>query len=163
MDPIVLILLWIAVVGLVGVGLAGAVLPALPGVPMVFAGLWLAAWIDDYERVGVSTLVLLAVLVVISIIVDFVASAFGAKRVGASSQAIWGSVLGSVVGIFFGLPGILLGPFVGAVIGELSARSNMRQAANVGIATWIGLLFGTIAKLALSLAMLGIFVFAYFY
>ncbi|MDD3764426.1 MAG: DUF456 family protein [Nevskiales bacterium] len=163
MDPIVLILLWIAVVGLVGVGLAGAVLPALPGVPMVFAGLWLAAWIDDYERVGVSTLVLLAVLVVISIIVDFVASAFGAKRVGASSQAIWGSVLGSIVGIFFGLPGILLGPFVGAVIGELSARSNMRQAANVGIATWIGLLFGTIAKLALSLAMLGIFVFAYFY
>lgn len=162
MDPVVLILLWLAVVALVAIGLAGAVLPALPGVPLVFAGLWLGAWIDDYSRVGVSTLVVLGVLVVIAVLIDFLASALGAQRVGASRQAIWGSVLGSMVGLFFGLPGIILGPFVGAVVGELSARSGVSQAANVGLATWLGLLFGTIAKLALSLAMLGIFLFAYF-
>lgn len=162
MDPVVLVLLWLAVVALVAIGLAGAVLPALPGVPLVFAGLWLGAWIDDYSRVGVPTLVVLGVLVVLAVLVDFVASALGAQRVGASRQAIWGSVLGSMVGLFFGLPGIILGPFIGAVVGELSARSGVSQAANVGLATWLGLLFGTIAKLALSLAMLGIFLFAYF-
>ena len=162
MDPVVLVLLWLTVVALVAIGLAGAVLPALPGVPLVFAGLWLGAWIDDYTRVGVPTLVVLGVLVVLAVLVDFVASALGAQRVGASRQAIWGSVLGSMVGLFFGLPGIILGPFIGAVVGELSARSGVSQAANVGLATWLGLLFGTIAKLALSLAMLGIFLFAYF-
>lgn len=162
MDPIVLILLWLAVLALVLVGLAGAVLPALPGLPLVFIGLWLGAWIDGYARVGTTTLIILGVLVAVGIAVDFVASALGAKRVGASPQAIWGSLIGSIVGIFFGLPGIILGPFVGAVLGELAARSNMSQAANVGIATWMGLLFGTLAKLALSLVMIGIFAFAYF-
>lgn len=162
MDPIVLILLWLAVLALVLVGLAGAVLPALPGLPFVFIGLWLGAWIDGYARVGTTTLVILGVLVAVGMAIDFIASALGAKRVGASPQAIWGSVIGSIVGIFFGLPGIILGPFVGAVLGELSARSNMSQAANVGVATWMGLLFGTLAKLALSLVMLGIFAFAYF-
>jgi len=163
MDPIVQVLLWLAVVALVVIGLAGAVLPALPGVPMVFIGLWLAAWIDDYQRVGTVTLVVLGILVAIAIAVDFIASALGAKRVGASPKAIWGSVLGSIVGMFFGLIGIVLGPFIGAVLGELAARSDVRQATNVGIATWMGLLFGTLAKLALSLTMLGVFIVAYFF
>lgn len=162
MDPMMLVLLWIAVFALVGVGLAGVVVPALPGVPMIFIGLWLAAWIDGYARVGVVTLAVLGAIVVLAIVTDLVASALGARRVGASPQAIWGSALGSVVGLFFGLPGLVLGPFVGAVLGELSARRSLEQAANVGIATWMGLLLGTIAKLALSLAMIGIFVFAYF-
>ncbi len=162
MDPIVLILLWLAVLALVVVGLAGAVIPALPGMPLLFIGLWLGAWIDGYARVGTTTLIVLGVIVALAMTIDFIASALGAKKVGASPQAIWGSVIGSVVGMFFGLPGIILGPFVGAVLGELSARRNMTQAANVGFATWMGLLFGTLAKLALSLVMLGIFAFAYF-
>ncbi|MDP9140383.1 MAG: DUF456 domain-containing protein [Pseudomonadota bacterium] len=162
MDPIVLILLWLAVLALVAIGLAGAVIPALPGMPLLFAGLWLGAWIDGYARVGTTTLIVLGVIVALAMTIDFIASALGAKKVGASPQAIWGSVIGSIVGMFFGLPGIILGPFVGAVLGELSARKNMTQAANVGFATWMGLLFGTLAKLALSLVMLGIFAFAYF-
>jgi len=162
MDPIVLILLWLAVLALVVIGLAGAVIPALPGMPLLFIGLWLGAWIDGYARVGTTTLIVLGVIVALAMTIDFIASALGAKKVGASPQAIWGSVIGSVVGMFFGLPGIILGPFVGAVLGELSARRNMTQAANVGFATWMGLLFGTLAKLALSLVMLGIFAFAYF-
>ena len=155
-------LLWLLVVALVLVGLAGAVLPALPGVPLVFAGLWLAAWIDDYARVGGWTLGVLGVLTVMAMAVDLIATALGAKRVGASRQAIAGAAIGTFVGVFFGLPGLLLGPFIGAVAGEMVARGRMGQAVDVGIATWIGLLFGTLAKLALSLAMVGVFVFAWF-
>jgi uncharacterized protein YqgC (DUF456 family) len=162
MDASLTVLLWLAVFALIAVGLAGTVLPALPGVPMIFLGVWLAAWIDGYERIGGLTLTVLGLLTLIAVAVDFIASARGARRVGASRQAITGSVLGSLVGIFFGLPGLLLGPFIGAVVGELSARGGLRQAAEVGVATWVGLLFGTLAKLALSLAMLFTFALAYF-
>ena len=112
MDPIVIVLLWLTVVALVALGIAGAVLPALPGVPMVFAGLWLGAWIDGYARIGTGTLIVLGVLTALSLLIDFVASALGAKRVGASPKAVTGAVLGSLVGLFFGLPGIILGPLV---------------------------------------------------
>ncbi|MES0873223.1 DUF456 domain-containing protein [Sinimarinibacterium thermocellulolyticum] len=163
MDPVVITLSWLAVVALIAVGIAGAVLPALPGVPLVFVGLWLAAWIDGYARVGSGTLVVLGVLTALALLIDFVASALGAKRVGASPKAVTGAVLGSLVGLFFGLPGIILGPFVGAVLGELATQRNFDHATRVGIATWMGLLFGTIAKLVTSLVMVGIFVFAYFW
>jgi len=94
--------------------------------------------------------------------VDFAATALGARRVGASRQAIAGAAIGTLVGVFFGPIGLVLGPFVGAVAGELAARGSLEQATNVGVATWMGLLFGTLAKLALSLAMLGVFAAAYF-
>jgi len=162
MDATLAPWLWIVVFLLVGVGLAGTVLPILPGVPMIFIGLWLAAWIDGYERVGGFTMGLLGVLTLLSVVVDFAASALGAKRVGASPRAIWGAAIGSIAGIFFGLPGLLLGPFVGAVAGELSVRGDSGKAAKVGVATWLGLLFGALAKIALSFAMIGIFVLFYF-
>ncbi len=156
-------LLWLLVALLVLAGLAGAVLPALPGVPLVLAGLWLAAWIDDYTRVSGWTLGVLGVLTLLAMAVDLVATALGAKKVGASRQAIAGAMIGTFAGLFFGgIFGLLLGPFVGAVAGEMIARGRLDQAMDVGIATWMGLLFGTLAKLALSLAMVGIFVAAYF-
>ena len=161
MDPTT-VLLWLAAAALVLVGLAGAVLPAIPGVPLVFAGLWLGAWIDDYARVSGGTLVVLGVLTVLAMGVDLAATALGARRVGASRQAIAGAAIGTLVGVFFGPIGLVLGPFVGAVAGELAARGSLEQATNVGVATWMGLLFGTLAKLALSLAMLGVFAAAYF-
>jgi hypothetical protein len=156
------VLLWLLVVALVLAGLAGAVLPALPGVPLVLAGLWLAAWIDSYANVSGWTIGVLGVLTLMAMAVDLLAAALGAKKVGASRQAVAGAALGTLVGVFFGLPGLLLGPFIGAVAGELLARGRMGQAMDVGVSTWIGLLFGTLAKLALSLAMVGVFVFAYF-
>lgn len=163
MEPATL-LLWLLAAALVAVGLAGAVLPAIPGVPLVFAGLWLAAWIDGYTQVSGLTVAILGVLMVLAMAVDFLASLLGAQRVGASRQAIAGAAIGAVVGMFvgFGLPGLILGPFVGAVMGELMARGGVAQAARVGLGTWLGLLFGTIAKLALSLTMVGVFAFAYF-
>jgi uncharacterized protein YqgC (DUF456 family) len=156
-------LLWLLVALLVVVGFAGAVLPAIPGVPLVFAGLWLGAWIDGYQMVSGWTVGVLGVLTLIAMAVDLIATALGAKKVGASRQAIAGAVIGTFAGLFFGgLVGVLIGPFVGAVIGELIARGRMDRAMDVGVATWMGLLFGTLAKLALSLAMVGVFAGAYF-
>jgi uncharacterized protein YqgC (DUF456 family) len=154
-------LLWYALAAiLIIVGIAGAILPALPGVPLVFAGMWLAAAADKYALIGVGTLVLLGVLAAIAVILDFVAGILGAKRVAATGKALWGAMIGTIVGIFFGLPGLLLGPFIGALVGEASAGATLQRSTHVGIATWIGLLFGTVAKIGLSFTMLGIFVAA---
>jgi len=142
-------------------GIAGAILPALPGVPLVFAGMLLAAWADHFAHVGVVTLTVLGILSALALAIDFVAGLAGARRVGASGQALWGAMLGTLVGLFFGLPGILFGPFVGAVAGELAAGSRVGRAAHVGVGTWLGLLFGTLAKLALCFTMLGVFLFAF--
>jgi hypothetical protein len=143
-------------------GLAGAVLPALPGVPLVFGGLLVAAWADDFQRVGWITLTFLGVLTVASFAIDFAATAMGAKRVGASGLAIAGAALGTLLGgLFLNIPGLILGPFVGAVAGELLSHGEWRKATQAGFATWMGLLFGTLAKLALVFTMLGIFLSAY--
>lgn len=144
-------------------GLAGAIVPVLPGVPLVFAGMLLAAWADHYQHIGAVTLTILGVLSVIALLIDFVAGLLGAKRVGASKQALWGAAIGAIVGIFFGLPGLLLGPFVGAVVGELLAGQKLNQATRVGVGTWIGLLFGTLTKLALCFTMIGVFLLAFIF
>lgn len=154
-------LLWALAAVLILIGLAGTLLPALPGVPFVFAGLLVAAWIGNFQRIGWPTLTLLAVLTAIAIGVDLLASIMGAQRVGASKLALVGAAIGGIAGLFFGLVGIFIFPFVGAVIGELIARKEMGQAAKVGLATWLGLLFGALAKLALALTMIGVFVVVY--
>ena len=152
---------WLLAMLLVLVGVAGSVLPALPGVPLVFAGLLLAAWVDGFEKVGWLPLVLLGLMTVLSFVIDFAASVLGAKRVGATPLSIAGAAIGAVAGIFLGLPGLVIGPFAGAVIGELVSHGKIEQATRAGLATWMGLLFGTLAKLALVFSMLGLFAAAY--
>ena len=146
---------------LIVVGIAGTILPALPGVPLVFAGMLIAAWADGFQHVGVWTLVGLGVLTVIAVAVDFLAGLAGAKRVGASRLALIGAAVGTLVGIFFGIPGILLGPFLGALIGELFAGGTLKRATNVGVGAWIGFLIGTVLKLGVCFAMVGIFALAF--
>lgn len=153
--------LWLLAAALVLAGLAGSVLPALPGVPLVFAGLVAGAWADDFQRVGWMTLALLGLLTLGSIAIDLMATALGAKRVGATRLAIAGAMLGTLAGVFLGIPGLILGPFVGAVVGELISHGKVEQATRAGIATWMGLIFGTLAKLALVFTMLGVFAVAY--
>lgn len=154
-------LLWyLLAAALIIVGLAGTVLPMLPGVPIVFAGMWLAAWVGDYSLIGTGALVLLGVLTGLAVLLDFIAGVLGARRVAASGKALWGAAIGTVVGMFFGLAGLLFGPFVGALVGEASAGRTFRRSTHVGVATWIGLLFGTLAKVALSFTMLGVFIAA---
>lgn len=153
---------WIVAVLLIVGGLAGTILPALPGVTLVFAGLVVGAWADGFERVGGITLGLLGLLTLVSLGVDFAATALGAKRVGATRYAVLGAALGTLAGVFFGIPGLLVGPFAGAVTGELLSHGEWRRATSAGLGTWVGLLFGTLAKIALAFAMLGVFLVAYF-
>lgn len=161
-DMTTTLLLWILATALVLAGLAGMVLPALPGAPLLFAGLLVAAWVEDFAYVGLKTLIALGVMAALSYALDLAAAALGARRFGASPRAITGAALGTVVGLFFGLPGILLGPFLGAVAGELTARRDLKAAAGAGVGAFLGLLFATAGKLALGFAMLGLFLLVRF-
>ncbi len=152
---------------LVLVGLAGIILPALPGLPLVFAGLLLAAWVDGFAHVHWGWLILLGTLTLIASVVDFVAGAFGAQRVGASKWAVWGATIGTLVGLLLGPWGLLIGPFAGAVGGELLYRRRLSgndagEAVKIGFATWLGLLFGVLLKLALAFAMIALFALLWF-
>lgn len=161
MDPQTLWYVLAAV--LAAVGLAGIVLPALPGLPLVFAGMALAAWADGFEQVGGVTLAVLGLLTVVSLGVDFLATALGAKRVGASRKALAGAVIGTFAGLFLGIVGLFVGPFAGALVGELLHGRQVGQAAKVGLGTWLGIVLGVVLKLGLAFAMLGLFAFAWFY
>ncbi len=146
---------------LILVGIAGVVLPALPGLPVVFAGMLLAAWAGDFQQIGWVTLTVLGVLTLVSFAVDLFATAVGAKRVGASPKALWGAVLGTFAGLFFMPIGLFAGPFVGALLGELWHGRELGQAARVGLGTWLGIVLGVVLKLGLAFAMVGLFVFAW--
>jgi uncharacterized protein len=146
---------------LVIAGLAGTILPVLPGVLLVFGGLFLAAWADDFTRVGPVALAVIGALGLLAFAIDFFASVLGAKRVGASPQALFGAAAGGLAGIFLGIPGIIFGPFLGAAVGEYFARGKLLQAGKVGIGTWIGLLVAAIAKVVLAVAMVAVFFTAY--
>lgn len=148
---------------LVIIGIVGTVLPALPGLPLVFIGMLLASWVSEFEKVGWITLTILGLLTVLSMVVDFAATAMGAKRVGASKLAILGSVIGTFAGLFFGLVGVFIGPFVGALVGEWIHTRQLDQATKVGIGTWVGIVVGTVFKLGLAFAMVGVFAVAWFY
>jgi uncharacterized protein len=153
---------WILAVLLTLAGLAGLILPALPGPLLLFAGLWTAAWAEAFAHVGAKTLVALGIMAALAWLADFVAGAFGARRYGASPRSVWGAALGALVGVFFGLPGLLLGPFLGALLGELSARWDLAAAGRAGWGATVGLVLGTAAKLALGVAMLGLFLLVRF-
>lgn len=152
------LLLWMLAAFLVLLGIAGLMLPALPGAPLLFAGLFTAAWAEDFIYVGTGTLIVLAVLAVLISIVDFIAGALGAKHFGASPRAVAGAVIGAALGLFFGLPGVLLGPFAGAVIGELSVHKDLNAATRAGFGASLGLLIAAVAKIALAFTMIGVFV-----
>ncbi len=153
-------LLWILCVLLIVAGLAGTVLPALPGPTLVAAGIVVGAWIDDFTRVGGWAVAAVLVLMLLAWVLDHVAGLMGAQRAGASRQALIGATLGTVVGLFMGLVGVLVMPFVGAVAGEWMARRDQVGALRVGLGTWIGIMVGIVAKVVLSLVMVGIFVVA---
>jgi uncharacterized protein YqgC (DUF456 family) len=153
-------ILWGVAIALILLGVAGTVLPALPGATLVFGGIVLAAWIDEFVRIPVWLIGILGLMTALTWVVDYAAAALGAKRAGASKLALLGAVAGTVLGVFSGLWGLLFMPLAGAAIGEYVAQRDLRRAGKVGVATWIGLLLGTATKVAIVFAMVGIFVFA---
>lgn len=153
-------MLWVLCGALIVLGLAGTVLPLLPGTLLVWAGIVLGAWIDDFTRVGTTTVVVVSVLALLAWGLDYVAGLMGAQKAGASKQALLGAAVGTVVGLFMGLVGVLFMPLVGAAVGEYLAREDQSRAVKVGVATWVGIMVGLIAKVVLAFIMVGIFVAA---
>ncbi len=166
-------------------GLAGTILPALPGTALVLAGIFLGAWVDGFVRVGVGTLTVVSVLAALSFVLEYLAGLMGAKRAGASRWALVGAAIGTVVGLLMGLVGVLFMPLVGAAVGEYAAQQQARRLASgvetslvkageagpaargsahkalhVGVAAWLGLMVGMLAKVVLGFVMVGVFVIA---
>ena len=155
------VILWLLAIALVAAGIVGIVLPALPGTVLIFAGLLLAAWADHFQRVGPLMLTLIGVVGAASYGVDFAAAALGAQRLGASRRAMAGAALGTLFGLFLGLPGIIIGPFIGAMLGELTVHRDWKRVGKAGLAAWIGFAIGTAVKVGMAFLMLGLFLAAY--
>lgn len=150
-------LLWVLSAALIVVGLAGTVLPVLPGTVLVWGGIVLGAWIDDFTRVSSTTVVVISVLAVFAWGLDYAAGLMGAQKAGASKQALVGAAVGTVLGLFMGFVGVLFMPLVGAAVGEYLARKDQGRAIRVGVATWIGIMLGLIAKVVIGFTMVGVF------
>lgn len=153
-------LLLLIAFSLVMLGLVGILLPILPGTPIIFFGLLLAAWANDFETVHWPTLLAIGVLCVISLIIDILASTFGVKFAKASKLGVWGTTIGTLIGMFFFPVGLLIGPFLGAWIGEMLHGRTVEQASRIGLFAWLGLAFGTACKLAIGVGMVGLFLIA---
>jgi hypothetical protein len=156
-------LLWVLAAVMVAVGLIGIVMPVLPGHMLILAGLALAAWADGFTHVSGWTLGIIAIIAIASFGIDFVSAAVSTRKLGASPRAMVGAGLGTLAGFFLGLPGLIIGPFVGAVIGELTATNNLRQAGRAGVAATIGFAIGTAVKVGFAFVMIAIFAAAFIF
>ncbi len=149
---------WALAALLVLLGIAGLVLPLLPGTVFIFLGAALGAWIEDYTRISGSTVAVLAALTLLAWLCEYISGLLGAKAAGASRAALIGAACGTVLGVFSGLWGLLVFPVVGAVAGEFYARGEPLRAGSVGFATWFGLLLGTLAKVVIGFIMVGVLI-----
>ena len=151
---------WLISTLLILTGLVGLVAPLLPGTILIFAGVAFAAWAEDFSRISGLTVGFLAFLTALAWILEYVAGLLGAKAAGASRAALVGAAIGTVLGVVSGFWGLLFFPLIGAFAGEFYARGNALGAGRVSLATWIGILVGTIAKVAIGFMMVGIFLVA---
>jgi hypothetical protein len=151
---------WVVSIALIVVGLAGTVLPALPGTAFVLAGIVLAAWIEDFQRITGWTIGIAVFLTLLSFALDYAAGILGAKKVKASRNAIIGAAVGTVAGLAMGIVGVLFMPLVGAAIGQYIEQKDHKHAVKVGVATWIGTMAGMAAKVVIAFMMIGLFVVA---
>lgn len=144
-------------------GLLGVVLPILPGIPLAWLGLFIYAIGTGFERISIATVVIFAILTVFALLLDFLAPMLGAKRYRASKLGVFGAFLGFTVGIFaLGFWGIILGPFIGALLGELIAGRRPTQALRSAFGTFLGFVAGTLFKVIIILVMAGFFIASLF-
>lgn len=132
---------------LVLVGLFGSFLPLLPGPPLSYGGLLLFHYSAPQNRISAWALVLFAILIVITLILDYIVPAWGAKKFGGTKWGAWGSTIGAIIGLFFGPIGVIIGPFLGALVGELMNGRNSNQALLAAWGSFVGFLLGSGIKL----------------
>ncbi|MBM3882874.1 MAG: DUF456 domain-containing protein [Verrucomicrobia bacterium] len=156
---------WAEIVGfglallVMGVGLLGSVLPGLPGPPLVVAAAVGHRLYFGEAGLGNPLLGVLIGLMCLSLLLDYVAGLLGARKLGATWRGVLGAAIGAIVGLFFGFVGVLIAPFLGAVLFELAGGREWREATRAGVGTVLGMLAGAVGKIACCLAMIGIFVF----
>jgi len=136
-------------------GVVGSLLPALPGTPLSYVGVWLFHFSDPYNKISWPAHIILALVVIISIVLDYIVPMIGTKKFGGSKYGVWGSTIGLIVGLFFGLPGIIIGPLIGAFIFELITQRNTGKAFKAALGSFIGFLVGTGIKTIIALIILG--------
>jgi len=139
-------------------GLVGAVVPFLPGTPLVFAGALVYAIATDFTPVGGGRLAILAVLAIAGWALEHVAGALGARRAGGGRAAVVGAIIGTLIGLAFAPLGLLLGPIGGAIAGELLSGRDPAGSVRTGIGTALGVLGGVVAHFAFALTMVALFV-----
>ena len=143
---------------LMSVGVLGSLLPGIPSTPLVLAAAITHRLYFGERGASLWVLGLLLGWTILSLLMDYLMSVWGAKKFGASRRGVIGAILGGVIGIFFSLPGILLGPFLGALVGELTGGRKLKAASLAGFGALLGLLAGSVGKLLCSLGMLLVFV-----
>ena len=139
------------------VGLAGSILPGLPSTPLVLAGAVGHKLYFGPTGTAWWVLVVLGAFTAVSLVVDYAASVYGAKKLGATWRGAVGAIVGGLIGLFFGLVGILIGPFAGAMIFEMAGGREWREASRAGVGATLGLLAGALGKLACCVAMMVLF------
>ena len=154
------IVLYVLGVAVLGAGVAGVVIPALPGSPLLVAGVVLIAWAEHFERVGVVTIGITVVVALAIQAVDWVAGLLGAKVFGASKWAVIGASIGVVVGLFFGVAGVVLAPVVGAICFEYWRNPDFSRAAKAGLGVFLGFVIGSAVKIALAFVIVGVLAIA---
>ena len=142
----------LAVLGaaLVLVGFIGSALPIIPGPPISWAGLLLLKWtayVDDHGAAYTNTLWIILFFVILVTILDYVVPVMGTKKYGGSKRGVWGATIGVVAGLFFGPLGIIIGPFLGAYIGEITTGKKEREALRAAWGSFVGFLTGVGLKL----------------
>ena len=141
------------------VGLAGTILPMIPGLPIMWVGALVYAILTGFEEVGWTYLIVFGALTAVVQLLDYVANLYGAKKMGASGWGIFGAFVGMLVGLFTGgVIGLLVGSFAGAVLGEVLVGKKGSQALKAGVGTFLGFLGGTLIKFVVGCAMLGVFI-----
>ena len=139
---------------LLALGAAGTVYPALPSLPLMFGGAWLLAYAQDYQVIGEVSLWLVFAVAAVGLATDYVAGLLGAKYTGAGKSALWGAFVGSIVGAFMMPAGLLLGPLLGAALGEFADKRSLFLAGKVGLGALAGFVAGTAAKIGAAVAIL---------
>ena len=150
--------IWLVVGALMLLGLIGIFVPFLPGTPLIFLGALVHGFATGWTPIGPGRLAILGTLAVLAYLLHYAAGALGARHVGGSGWAVVGALIGAVVGMFFGIPGLLLGPPLGAIAGELVKTGEVRASVRSGLAAFIGMVAGAIANFAIALVMIALFV-----
>lgn len=152
------VLLFVIALVIMLVGLAGVIIPVLPGVPLIFAAAVLYGILTGFEDIGLHVILILGGLTAVALVIDYMANFLSVRKMGGSIAGAIGAVLGLLVGVFFGLVWIIVLPFVFAVALELIAGREANQALKSGVGSLVGLVFGGLTRFVIGCVMMGIFV-----